>query len=661
MHSKSEIRVIYNIPENTLNEDEIILSEYSYDNTGRLVQNLLHNQKDTIRYSYDMRSMLTNIRNRHFSERLFYADSLPQYAYACYNGNVSVMNVKNEAGTHTFYNWYDSQNRLTGSCISPTNPNIDIGEQFIYDEVGNIVLLRRHNGFRYIDILNYQYGQDGGNQVLSITDSGTDADRYNTIEYHSADVQADTTMFYDKNGNLVSDADRGISTIRYNILNLPDTIQFINGNQIVNLYDAAGRKYRSVTYTLPVTAVTPIYEIAHYNFSIDTIHFDVTEYTGNIERRYSRTDTTQRVFNTIGYCQDDTFFYAIKDHLGNTNVMVNASTQLPVQSTVYYASGVQMAQSWGKDRQPYLYNGKEFIEAHGYNTYDYGFRGYYATTGRFTSVDPLAEQTPWQSPYAYAGNNFTNAIDWMGLNGLYSCTKSMPNDNILHFIVVDVNGDYIGGVDDDDNSIYVDLDGTWNTNDGKIGLIYVCDMQQSFSWYSSRAKTAMRNGNKFRAISSITVHKAIGKSLIKEVALDLIDDCFQKKIGNTIGGVGNKTIQYLNATKSALYVYQIFENFLQEGYTPQMAYDLTRIALTTGTTIFLKKYGIEIAAETVDVSAELGTVAMAVAPIVLEVAGIAALLGVSSYGIAWVMTQIVNNIDRMYGSYDYWAGKYNGF
>ena len=76
--------------------------------------------------------------------------------------------------------------------------------------MGNILLLRRHDGFRYIDILNYQYGQDGGNQVLSITDSGTDADQYNTIEYHSGDVQADTTMFYDKNGNLVSDADRRI-------------------------------------------------------------------------------------------------------------------------------------------------------------------------------------------------------------------------------------------------------------------------------------------------------------------------------------------------------------------------------------------------------------------------------------------------------------------
>lgn len=30
----------------------------------------------------------------------------------------------------------------------------------------------------------------------------------------------------------------------------------------------------------------------------------------------------------------------------------------------------------GRDKQPYLYNGKEFVEAHGWNAYDYGFRGY---------------------------------------------------------------------------------------------------------------------------------------------------------------------------------------------------------------------------------------------------------------------------------------------
>jgi len=38
---------------------------------------------------------------------------------------------------------------------------------------------------------------------------------------------------------------------------------------------------------------------------------------------------------------------------------------------------------------------------HGYDTYDYGARGYYAAIGRFTSVDPLAEKYPEISPVGW--------------------------------------------------------------------------------------------------------------------------------------------------------------------------------------------------------------------------------------------------------------------
>jgi hypothetical protein len=47
----------------------------------------------------------------------------------------------------------------------------------------------------------------------------------------------------------------------------------------------------------------------------------------------------------------------------------------------------------------------------GYDTYDYGARGYYPAMGRFTSVDPLAERKPWMSPYAYCSGNPVNRID----------------------------------------------------------------------------------------------------------------------------------------------------------------------------------------------------------------------------------------------------------
>lgn len=135
-----------------------------------------------------------------------------------------------------------------------------------------------------------------------------------------------------------------------------------------------------------------------------------------------------------------------------TCAVVNVDADSVIQRTMYYASGVPMAASIGRDEQPYLYNGKEFVEAHGWNTYDYGFRGYYAPIGRFTTIDPLAEQTPWQSPYAYAGNNFINAIDWMGLGGMTGFSHD--------YNLIVVNEDY--------DILYIDMD-HWDQG------VYMCD------------------------------------------------------------------------------------------------------------------------------------------------------------------------------------------
>ena len=42
--------------------------------------------------------------------------------------------------------------------------------------------------------------------------------------------------------------------LRYNVLNLPDTIQFGNGRQIINSYDAGGHKLTTRYYT-PISTV----------------------------------------------------------------------------------------------------------------------------------------------------------------------------------------------------------------------------------------------------------------------------------------------------------------------------------------------------------------------------------------------------------------------
>ena len=107
----------------------------------------------------------------------------------------------------------------------------------------------------------------------------------------------------------------------------------------------------------------------------------------------------------------NTYNYYRRDHLGNNCAVWDATNDTTLQQTVYYASGLPMSVSSGQSTQPYKYNGKEFIEMHGYDTYDYGFRGYYAAVGRFTTVDPLAEKYYGISPYVYCAGNPVRFID----------------------------------------------------------------------------------------------------------------------------------------------------------------------------------------------------------------------------------------------------------
>lgn len=437
------------------NNPEITLSAFSYDSIGRLVQNLLPNIKDTIWYSYDMRNRLTENRSKHFSERLFYADHPSAEVHACYNGNVSAIHTAWKDTANTFSYFYDAQNRLLSSKHL-TDYNSQLSEAFTYTADGNLLTLKRFSGTQLVDNLEYDYYNNDGNQLLSVTDSGVDADLYGTSEFLNGDTQADTTMFYDANGNLIRDLNRDIIAIKYNILNLPDTILFSKGNKIVNLYDAAGHKYKSFAYT-----VTPTTECV------------VTEHTGNTELCYTQTDTlSYRIFNSIGYYADSAYFYYVKDHLGNICAVVNASGDSVIQRTMYYASGVPMAVSTGRDKQPYLYNGKELVTAHGWNTYDYGFRGYYAAIGRFTSIDPLAEQTPWLSPYSYAGNRFVNAIDWMGLGGMAGFSNA---GDISQYIVYD---GYSGRIldwdlNDVDRGVYVYWGDDWEIGGDRSDLLVI--------------------------------------------------------------------------------------------------------------------------------------------------------------------------------------------
>ena len=408
------------------NNPEVTLSNFSYDEQGRLVRNLLYkkgegnNYSDSIKYTYDMRNMLTSTRSKDFSESLSYADNLPTIggtkATACYNGNIAASAVSQSYRTLLSACDYDSQNRLLNMTYGGS---MGTGkESFVYDEAGNILSLTRLNSGQPMDNLSYYYGNEG-NRLLSIQDRGRDADRQNCIEYHDYSANPNE-MLYDYNGNLLKDPDRSIWKMEYNILNLPTYIEFMNGERIFNYYDAAGQKYKSITLSIPQTIGHPSPSVLNHLFDVDSVDYHEVAYNGNVEVHSKRigkvTTTSTTIHNSTGYNKDGIYYHFVKDHLGSNCVVVKSATGEVVQSTAYYASGVPMPSNFMNDDrgvQPYLYNGKEFVEtpSNEYNVYDYGFRGYYATIGRFTSMDPLCEKYYHISPYAYCANNFLNAID----------------------------------------------------------------------------------------------------------------------------------------------------------------------------------------------------------------------------------------------------------
>ncbi len=119
-----------------------------------------------------------------------------------------------------------------------------------------------------------------------------------------------------------------------------------------------------------------------------------------------------------------------------TCAVVNVDADSVIQRTMYYASGVPMAESTGRDQQPYLYNGKEFVEAHGLNEYDSHARMYYATIMRTTTMDPHAENSYHISPYVWCGNNPINRIDPNGMDDLF-------DEEGRYLIRIDNNTDYV--------------------------------------------------------------------------------------------------------------------------------------------------------------------------------------------------------------------------
>jgi RHS repeat-associated protein len=250
-----------------------------------------------------------------------------------------------------------------------------------------------------IDLLSYAY-ISGTNKLQSVSDGANNySSTLGDFKFNPA-TKTGTDYTYDANGNLLSDANKNISNVQYNYLNLPKGITTGKGT-IGYVYDAAGNKLQK--QTIEGSIVTTTLYIGGIVYQNDVLQFMAHE-EGRIRINSSNS----------GYIFD----YYLKDQLGNTRMTItddNTAAATPViDATTYYPFGLSMngisskalnnapenKYKWNKGSE--LQN-KEFSDGSGLELYATNFRSLDPQLGRFWQTDPKPDYS--QSLYSAMGNN----------------------------------------------------------------------------------------------------------------------------------------------------------------------------------------------------------------------------------------------------------------
>ena len=223
---------------------------------------------------------------------------------------------------------------------------------------------------------------------------------------------------YDAIGNLTKDVSGGVTNIEWTPSGKVRKVTKSTGSPIEFRYDAAGNRVEKKQGT--------------------TITRYIRDASGNVMAVYQADTLSERPiygssrlgnlsyaskpgYRTVGHKQ-----YELSNHLGNVLAVVSDRIRMKTDSTWtqvlsrtdYYPFGLEMTGRTESMSYRYGFNGKEKDPSGQWSNqthYDYGFRIYNPTIGKFLSVDPLTKSYPWYTPYQFAGNKPIRFIDLDGL------------------------------------------------------------------------------------------------------------------------------------------------------------------------------------------------------------------------------------------------------
>ena len=401
------------------NGNEVILASNNYDELGRILSSTPNNQASlTINYTYNIRSWINTIKSPHFNQTLDYT----------YNGNINTQEwgQANKVRKYTFA--YDNLSRIKSAIYTnPSFPDEKFSETLTYDKQGNFTSIEREGStgsgtYGTIDKLSFGYT---GNQLKYVNDAAPDIALSGSADFKNNSNTTNAEYDFNKNGAMTEDLNRG-TAITYNSLNLPQQVDIKSTEgEATKLYtySASGIKLRVSSSWNPKYSVSPMMGVTTAQSSSNKPK--VIDYVSN---KIYEDGILKRILTDNGYIEGNTYYFYIKDHLGNNRIVANSSGSV-IQSTEYYPFGMTFAESTNQGAQPYKYNGKELDQDHGLNWYDYSARYLTNDVPRFTTIDPHSENYYSWSPYVYVGNNpmrltDPDGKDWRDfLNGIVDGAK----------------------------------------------------------------------------------------------------------------------------------------------------------------------------------------------------------------------------------------------
>lgn len=199
------------------------VSSYSYNDISRLLSIKRSGNAGIVNYAYNIRNWLKEAKSDRFCQNLLYENT---GAYPYFNGNISRMQWQtSKDNVLRGYDFaYDGLNRLEESTYvegagMSQNKNRYSENILSYSPNGSIERLQRYgkknNGtFGLIDDLMYSYN---GNQIKAISDKAGSLLYDGSFDFKDG-ANADVEYFYDTNGALIKDLNKGISNIEYDVL-----------------------------------------------------------------------------------------------------------------------------------------------------------------------------------------------------------------------------------------------------------------------------------------------------------------------------------------------------------------------------------------------------------------------------------------------------------